>query len=275
MRAGTGFDEEDLNTGAYAATGKYLMFVDADDWLDDNCLEILSENAKKTDADRVIGSYRHIDDDGVVLKNNIIKGDDTTIWYHTMQQGNLFKRSIYIENGVKVSDNIAPDGEKVLKFTVYGRNVVYVSDVIYNYYVHQSTSNSKKTYERILEKTKRYSFSSISHIVKTEVCPLLHGDELERCEYEIVRLYYAYILQHVRYAPYKKALEVYKIIRNDMIADFPDYLRNKNATYRKSIGNSRLRRALVPICVIAEKTHTFKLFLLLFTTVAKIKYLPT
>lgn len=39
------------NKGIEAATGKYLMFIDADDWIEANMLEILYEEAEKNQAD--------------------------------------------------------------------------------------------------------------------------------------------------------------------------------------------------------------------------------
>jgi len=41
------------NYGITSATGKYLMFVDADDWIELNMLEVLYEEAEKNEADAV------------------------------------------------------------------------------------------------------------------------------------------------------------------------------------------------------------------------------
>ncbi len=46
------------NTGIRAASGKYICFVDADDWIDEGYIEGLVKTADKTNADLVITSYR-------------------------------------------------------------------------------------------------------------------------------------------------------------------------------------------------------------------------
>ena len=45
------------NTGLDTATGSYITFVDADDWLEPNAVEILLEQAVSTGADIVVGNY--------------------------------------------------------------------------------------------------------------------------------------------------------------------------------------------------------------------------
>ena len=49
------------------ARGEYLMICDADDWMDDNCLQVLGETARRTGADRVVSSAKEVDDDGRVV----------------------------------------------------------------------------------------------------------------------------------------------------------------------------------------------------------------
>lgn len=45
------------NAGLDAATGSYITFVDADDWLESAAVEILLEQAVSTGADIVVGNY--------------------------------------------------------------------------------------------------------------------------------------------------------------------------------------------------------------------------
>ena len=45
------------NTGIHAAHGEYLYFLDSDDTIKNNCIELLLELAQKHNAELVIGSY--------------------------------------------------------------------------------------------------------------------------------------------------------------------------------------------------------------------------
>ncbi|WP_160119935.1 glycosyltransferase family 2 protein [Rhodovarius lipocyclicus] len=45
------------NTALDVATGKYVVFVDSDDWLDHGCLEAFYAEGERTNADIIIGAY--------------------------------------------------------------------------------------------------------------------------------------------------------------------------------------------------------------------------
>ena len=117
---------EGQNSGLAAADGIYVMFIDADDWMDPDCLEILVSKAKADNADRVIGSFRYVDTDGKILKKQIIEGDLNSRWLYTMQQANLFRRSIFVENGIRISNTRFQDNESVLRFNEFCTSVSYV-----------------------------------------------------------------------------------------------------------------------------------------------------
>ena len=57
-----------LKRGLKQAKGEFVMFCDADDWMDPECLEKLIETARKTGADRVAAQYREVSADGKVLR---------------------------------------------------------------------------------------------------------------------------------------------------------------------------------------------------------------
>lgn len=50
------------NLGLQKAVGRYVFFVDADDWLDENALELLWRKARETDADIVLTGTRLYDE---------------------------------------------------------------------------------------------------------------------------------------------------------------------------------------------------------------------
>ncbi|HEM5301348.1 TPA: glycosyltransferase family 2 protein [Streptococcus suis] len=48
------------NTGLDTATGKYIIFVDSDDYIDDNMIQSLYEEIQKTGADTCIGGFKRV-----------------------------------------------------------------------------------------------------------------------------------------------------------------------------------------------------------------------
>lgn len=59
------------NAGLDIATGKYIMFLDSDDFLELDAVEKMYREIKEKDADYVIGNYINTDEDGQKWKNVI------------------------------------------------------------------------------------------------------------------------------------------------------------------------------------------------------------
>lgn len=58
------------NEGVCRAKGSYIFFLDADDYLSENAIEILYGEIVKYDADFVRGEYDEVDEDGYILERN-------------------------------------------------------------------------------------------------------------------------------------------------------------------------------------------------------------
>lgn len=60
-----------INKGIELATGKYFKIVDADDWVDQEGIEKLVENLKKSDVDLVVNDYCYVNPDGIKTRDII------------------------------------------------------------------------------------------------------------------------------------------------------------------------------------------------------------
>ena len=58
------------NTGLKIAAGKYVQFLDADDYFEPNMLQELYDKAEETNADMVVCSARKVDVNGYVIEQN-------------------------------------------------------------------------------------------------------------------------------------------------------------------------------------------------------------
>ncbi|MBQ5333186.1 MAG: glycosyltransferase family 2 protein [Oscillospiraceae bacterium] len=255
------------NTGAYAAEGKYLLFHDADDWMDPDALEKLAEAAKKTDADRVIGTYRSVNDSGKTVHEQMIAKDPIQ-WGYTMQQANLFKNSIYKEHSIRIKDSLWVDAEKTLRFAHYAKKVAYVDTPCWNYLVHlDSTSKNKKIHEKMW--TPEYSLETLLRNVKDEYADA-DRTELQLLEYGFMFVYYSYMFQFLRNAPLKEKYAGTDKLRVMMSKYFPDYL--SNPYIKKKNGKSFKAKLVVRVCCAAEKMGLMKAVMLLYHIMSKFYY---
>lgn len=77
------------NKGIDEATGEYLLFVDSDDYLEEDACEKLLCTMKKTDADFVVGVIREIRDNNIFYQKN-----DNILFYRRDIENKLIIRGV-------------------------------------------------------------------------------------------------------------------------------------------------------------------------------------
>lgn len=133
------------NAGIKTMMGKYLMFVDSDDWLEINCIELLYDLLKKYDADLVIGGVKKVEDEsGRIIWTTQSKQIVNTVFdskqdamKDMFQNGcaswaRLYNREIH-ENILFPVGEINEDEAIVLKILDQCQKIIKTNEVIYNY----------------------------------------------------------------------------------------------------------------------------------------------
>ncbi|MBP5409270.1 MAG: glycosyltransferase family 2 protein [Prevotella sp.] len=143
------------------AQGVYLYFVDADDAISPNTIELLYGNAKKYDAEIVYGSYERIEEFDGTTKNTVFQYPDLYFLkenefadrvysQYGFIQANvwnfLLKRDVYLKNGLRFKKvNYWEDFCISINLPIYIHRAVLLSDITYFYYCHYgSLSNFEK-----------------------------------------------------------------------------------------------------------------------------------
>ena len=173
------------NVALDIASGDYICFCDSDDYLQNDCLEVLYNSLISTDSDCVVCNSTMIYDSGekkdlffepkeysicdwkskygfvkdCVLHNKII----WTMW------GRLFKRSIIEKNHIRVCEtceDFAEDLGFFLMYFVHCDKVVNIDYAGYFYYQRDNSIMSKTMTDIKLNALNEVSFAFFEHIKK-------------------------------------------------------------------------------------------------------------
>lgn len=162
------------NIGLKNSTGDWILFLDADDYYDNNAVEYLVELAEQYESDLVITPLRVVrdhaknrDDFSIVNEKIIILNKDRLIqemYYGRLLGatpcGKLYKREV-LEKW-PFPDQLFEDLAIAYKHLMYAKKVVVSNQYYYNYYQRLgSTTKSKYTpqledFYRAIEKNSKY-----------------------------------------------------------------------------------------------------------------------
>ena len=135
------------NFGLEKAKGDYIMFVDSDDWIDNNCLKVCIEEVVRNNLDAVQFGYISVFPTKEMLNvktvtpslngEKFIKSTslNVSVW------GGLYKHSLIEENKLRfpLALNLAEDQIFILTFLKYAKRIKYIDEALY-YYLQRDNS---------------------------------------------------------------------------------------------------------------------------------------
>lgn len=182
---------EARNTGIQAATGKYIAFVDGDDYVEENTYETLFQIAELNSADSVIFGYYHDTENGMTEHRKdmvagvyegkkvmekafpeiigTLPGDNTDYAIGYAPWAQLLRRDALIDNHVRFTSErklIYEDLMFALDFYPEAKKIVVIQDAFYHYCENAGSltmSVKADRYDRIkqmyehLKKTQQYN----------------------------------------------------------------------------------------------------------------------
>ena len=139
------------NSGINASTGEYIYFLDSDDELVQNCIELLIKSAIKYKTDFVIGNYEII---GAKLSigmplNNIFTNDKILTsyqkgeWYE-MACNKLLKKEFILKNNLYFKENLIHE-DLLWSFMIacFANSMSVVNTKTYLYYIRKDSITGK------------------------------------------------------------------------------------------------------------------------------------
>lgn len=142
------------NDAIIAAKGEYMTFVDSDDWLEPECLEVCIKEMQRHDIDLLQFGFKRIDRDGKHLSIKEL-GSETMNMPDYVKAGNIlvcvwggiYKTNIIKEHGIAFRQDLklAEDQVFVYNYFIHCKNIKSITPLFYNYYLNSesATQNSK------------------------------------------------------------------------------------------------------------------------------------
>ncbi len=209
------------NMGIKNATGKYVCFIDADDEIMPDMLEVFFNEIKKADVDMVIcGLLQYISNNCIerVPKAEILNGfieiaefvqEHYLEWLISAPWGKLFKRDILPFNGFDQSISLGED----LKFNIqYFQNIKNISVLEKALYIYHDDVDGSLTktyklgnYEAIIDiyqNTKKYISSTLEEKKRN----------MKKINYKLFSFCISFMHQNIGIATREKEKEFIKIM---------------------------------------------------------------
>ncbi len=130
------------NTAISQCSGDFVMYVDSDDYLEKNAVELLVNKQKETDADIVSGcAIRETRDGIVLLREPEYKNQEEMLLYciqpnlyHVVWK-RLIRLSLFKDYNIQAKEgvNFGEDWQLMTQLVYYADKVTKIDDIIYHY----------------------------------------------------------------------------------------------------------------------------------------------
>lgn len=160
---------ESRKEGFERASGEYILYVDGDDWIELNTVEILYRQAKTKNYDIVCYDYSMDSDSGRVIQNGKLRdlNDCTGDFLKDILLDNIppsmwskfIKRKFIEENKIKWPSGISygEDLATVCLWAIFNPKIIYIDNKLYHYYQREN-SITRKISNKILDISKATNY---------------------------------------------------------------------------------------------------------------------
>ena len=215
------------NFGISKSSGKYLMFVDSDDYLEKDACEILYKKISKEGADLAICDFYKVYENGKTEEIHLPKFSSTTLKktpslindINLSPWNKIYKRELITKNNLKFIENLKyEDAPFVINAMDKAKKIVKVDECL-NYYVIHGNS------ETTVRDKKCFDILKIVAIIRENLKEKKYlKEEIDKLT---VRILTNYTIQQRNQKDKKIGLEFVDEAFKYLKKEVPDYKKNK------------------------------------------------
>lgn len=214
------------NFGIEKSSGKYLMFLDSDDYLETNACEVLYEKVEKESLDLLVFDYYRVEKTSTeevkipsFKTSNIKENKDLLLNINLGPCNKIYKSDLIKNNNIKFDEKLKYEDTLFVIKTIYNAKKVAKLDQVLHYYVIHEKSQTTVRDERV--------FDILKMIDKIRMYLKSDKEVKETVDKLTIKILTNYTIQQ-RYQSDKKLAmkfidEVFKYLEKEI----PDYKNNK------------------------------------------------
>ena len=252
------------NEAIKMANGKYLMFIDNDDYIDKDYRETFVNAIKENDLDVVLGGYRRPNEEGKVIKELHLKDEEWSKFMIFAPWAKIYKKEYLINNDITfLPVNIGEDVYFNIQAMFLSEKIKIIDYVGYNWFFN--TKSVSNTVQKNIKNLQVYDLLNKCYYVIKE-------KKILEKNYEIMEMYFIryivwVLLFSIKKLDYKTINEEYKKIFSWLKEKFPNYKKNKLLGLRKPKGEILEVRVIVYIFMTLHKLHLLSPILFIYSKI--------
>jgi len=240
------------NKGIELANGKYILFIDNDDFIDEDYVEKYYQEIENNNYDCVIGGYKRVSEEGIKFQVKPLPSD----WYKLMvvaPWAKIYRAEFLKKNNIRFLDySIGEDSYFSISLYNSTNNIGFIDYVGYNWWFNESSVSN----------TSQRGFNP-------EIDLLFLLEKL----YEITGSAGIYQFYYVRYVVWYLLFSGRSATKGDFLKEYNrliEWLRQKKIKVKFPLFDKRLvaepnkNRYVIKTMVIIHKMHLMKIFARLY-----------
>jgi len=243
------------NEGISLSRGKYILFMDQDDYLDADYIRTFYDAIESGGYDVVIGGYKRPNDAGRITVRKLLSGKGYYQYITTFAWGKIHRAAFLKENRIEFFDNnIGEDVVFCIQEASLTNRFQFIKYVGYNWFMNKDSVSNKK------HKGLRDDVNIIPWMEKMALFPF-KTEKLK--EYFLVKIPIYYLLHSGRESNAEKFLRTYLELFGWLRARFPGFEKNSYLLFGLT-GETRGVKIPIAIFMRIHRLRLMKCFAALY-----------